>query len=279
MTYVIADSGSTKTQWCVVSDGKEEMYHTTGINPVYLSESEIVGLLEREFAGRPRQVGRVWFYGAGCAFPEKNEFVRRALCRCFGTAEAEVMTDLEGAARALCGCNPGIVCILGTGSNSCYYDGEMIRENVSPLGFILGDEGSGAVLGKKLLADVLKGVAPGEVKQLFFRETGLTYAELMDRIYGRPLANRFLATFTTFLSAHIDMPYIEGLVSGSFDEFIRRNILQYKMAQQLPVSFTGSVACVFRPQLEKLLLQNGLQPGRFMPAPMQGLITYHRDRS
>ena len=122
MTYVIADSGSTKTQWCVVSDGKEEMYHTTGINPVYLSESEIVGLLEREFAGRPRQVGRVWFYGAGCAFPEKNEFVRRALCRCFGTAEAEVMTDLEGAARASCGCNPGIVCILGTGSNSCYYE-------------------------------------------------------------------------------------------------------------------------------------------------------------
>lgn len=278
MKYIIADSGSTKTAWSVVDGDRVTRHLTPGINPVYLSESEIVELIEREFPNRPMEVKKVWFYGAGCAFPEKNEYVRRALCRCFGAEEAEVTTDLMAAARALCGERPGIVCILGTGSNSCYYDGVEIRENVPPLGYILGDEGSGAVLGKRLLADVLKGVAPEEVCRAFHDETGLAYLELMNRVYGRPLANRFLATFAKFLSAHIDNPFVEELVTHSFEAFVRRNVLRYGEACRLPVSFTGSVAVAFRPQVERVLQKYGLQSGVFMVAPMEGLIAYHRTR-
>lgn len=280
MTYVIADSGSTKTEWCVVRENEVgKIYRTGGINPIYQSEEEMVRLLEQEFPERPEQVDRIWFYGAGCAFPEKNKFVAEALYRCFGTAQAEVASDLLGAARALCGSEPGIACILGTGSNSCYYDGEKIGKNVPSLGFILGDEGSGGAIGKRLLGDVLKGILPPEDCRLFFEEIGMSYTELIDRVYCQPLPNRFLAGLTKFIAHHSEHPCISAIVSEAFDEFIRRNLLQYEPVRQLPVSFTGSVACIFRPQLEQQLHKYGLRPGRFASAPMEGLIRYHCERA
>lgn len=276
MSYVIADSGSTKTHWCVVeNDGQRKMFRTGGINPVYLAEEEIGELLERELPERPRRTDRVWFYGAGCAFPEKNEYVCRALCRAFGATAAEVASDLLGAARALCGQRPGIVCILGTGSNSCYYDGEVVCSNVPPLGYILGDEGSGAVLGKKLLAGVLKGVLPAEIREMFFRENGLSYAELIACVYNRPWPNRFLAGLVPFIARHREEPALGTLVTESFGEFLRRNVLQYAEARSLPVSFTGSVAWHFKDFLLPLLQEYGLQAGVITQAPMEGLIQYH----
>ncbi|MDR1756261.1 MAG: ATPase [Culturomica sp.] len=273
---LIADSGSTKTEWCVVrTDGTKEQRHTAGINPVYQSREEIVRLIREELPEFLRQAGSVRFYGAGCAFPEKNRQVAEALEACFGTADIEIHSDLAGAARALCGRGPGIACILGTGSNSCYYDGERIVQNIPPLGFILGDEGSGAYIGKRLLADALKGLLPADLTERLLKEIALSYPEIIDRVYRQPLPNRFLAGSTRFAAACIARPEIRQIVQEALDAFIRRNVLLYPQARELPVSFTGSVAWVFRELLQETLETHSLQAGHFSPAPMEGLLRYH----
>lgn len=273
--YLIADSGSTKTQWCMIENGRREVMYTSGINPVYQSYEDILQLLEQEFGGRGKKAEAVYFYGAGCAFPEKNGQVKRALKDFFTAPQVEIASDLLAAARSLFQHSVGVACILGTGSNSGYYDGNDIVRNVPPLGFILGDEGSGAVMGKRLVADVLKGVLPEELRECFFEEYRYSYPEIIDRVYRQPLPNRFLASFTPFLKKHIACPEIENMVSAALEEFICRNLLQYRDIRRLPVSFTGSVAFHFQGQLTRLLKKYGLCPGRICQAPMEGLITFH----
>ncbi len=180
-----------------------------------------------------------------------------------------------GAARSLCGNHSGIACILGTGSNSCFYDGEKIVSNVSPLGFILGDEGSGASLGKKLLSDILKNQLPKEIKDDFFSDYQQTPAEILENVYRRPFPNRYLAQFTVFLVKHISNPLISDLVESSFDEFISRNVIQYRDYKSNKVFFTGSVAYYFRNSLEKVIQKWNLDLGTIIQSPMEGLIDYH----
>lgn len=278
--YIIADSGSTKTEWCVLGDdGHCEVHHTSGINPVFLTREHIQELLVKEFDGRREGIKQVTFYGAGCAFEEKIRYVREVLMDFFGTPEVQVESDLLGAARSLCGRKPGIACILGTGSNSCFYDGEKIAANVPSLGYILGDEGSGGALGKRLIADVLKGVLPQAIRDLFFKEYGYSYEELIDRVYRQPLPNRFMAGMTGFLRKYIHIPAVEQLVLDAFEGFVLRNILQYEAARCYPVSFTGGIAYHFREQLEMVLKRNGLVLGTVSRAPMNGLVDYHRSLS
>ncbi len=273
---LIADSGSTKTAWCLIrTDGGKEYRHTSGINPVYLSREEIIRLIREEFQPLSQPVGAIRFYGAGCAFAEKNRQVAEALEYCFGTSDIEVHPDLLAAARALCGREPGIACILGTGSNSCYYDGKQIVQNVPPLGFILGDEGSGAYIGKRLLADALKGVLPADLAEQLLKEMALTYPEIIDRVYRQPLPNRFLAGSARFAAAHIARPEIRRIVQEALEAFIRRNVLLYEKARELPVSFTGSVAWAFRELLQETLAAHALQAGHFSPDPMEGLLRFH----
>lgn len=273
--YLVADSGSTKTQWCVIDNGESSVIYTSGINPVYQSGKEILEILKREFTLWEREMEAVYFYGAGCAFPEKNEQVKIALRDFFMADRVEVASDLLAAARSLFQHSEGIACILGTGSNSCYYDGNDIIRNISPLGFILGDEGSGAVMGKRLVADVLKGILSEKLRACFFEEYNYSYPEIIDRVYRQALPNRFLAAFTPFLKKYIAYPEIEKIVSNALEEFICRNLLQYKEARNLPVSFTGSVAFHFREQLTRLLSQHGLCVGQVCQTPMEGLIAYH----
>ncbi len=273
--YLIADSGSTKTQWCMVENGEREVVYTSGINPVYQSEQEILQILEQEFPAHKAKAEAVYFYGAGCAFPEKNEQVKKALTDFFRTPQVEIASDLLAAARSLLQHSAGIACILGTGSNSCYYDGHSIVRNISPLGFILGDEGSGAVMGKRLVADVLKGILPEKLRECFFGEYRYSYPEIIDRVYRQPLPNRFLASFTPFLKKYIAAPEIETLVTTALEEFICRNLLQYQEIRHLPVSFTGSIAFHFQEQLTRLLRKYDISPGQICQAPMEGLITFH----
>ncbi|MDE5639815.1 MAG: ATPase [Odoribacter sp.] len=277
--YLIADSGSTKTQWCMVENGACEVIYTSGINPVYLSDKEILRLLEQEFKVREKKVEAVYFYGAGCAFPEKNEQVRRALKDFFAASQVEIASDLLAAARSLFQHEPGVACILGTGSNSCCYDGEGIVANIPPLGFILGDEGSGAAMGKRLVADLLKGILPGKLRECFFEEYRCSYPEIIDRVYRQPLPNRYLASFALFLKKYIAIPEIENIVSAALEEFICRSLLPYQEIRHLPVSFTGSVAFHFQEQLIRLLKKYGLSPGRICRTPMEGLITFHNASS
>lgn len=275
---LLADSGSTKTDWCVVE--QHNIIHritTKGINPFFQTEEEITAEIATNLYPhlQGQAISAVWFYGAGCAFPEKNEIIRRSLNRYF-PVPVEVGSDLLAAARALCGREPGIACILGTGSNSCYYDGREIVQNISPLGFILGDEGSGAVLGKLLVGDVLKNQLPPALKEQFLEQYALTPAQIMDRVYRHPFPNRFLAGFSPFILEHLDEPVIWGLVTRSFLAFFTRNVVQYDY-RIYPVHMLGSVAWYYQPVLREIALNLGIRIGTVLQSPMETLITYHND--
>ncbi|MDR3195071.1 MAG: ATPase [Tannerella sp.] len=273
---LIADSGSTKTDWCVVDqEDLVQSVQTKGLNPFFLSEEEI----GREFSTHllslinPREIRAVYFYGAGCVF-EKVEIMRKIIMRHFHVEEVEVNTDLLAAARCSCGMEAGIACIMGTGSNSCFYDGQQIVQTVSPLGYILGDEGSGADLGKQLVKDLLKDMITPELKELFLRRFGLTLAEIMDRVYRQPLPNRFLASFAPFLSEHIEDPRIHTLALNRFKSFLRRNVMKYDYLH-FHVHFVGSIAWHFKSVLEEAAADTGVKIGMVIKQPIDGLITYH----
>lgn len=273
---LIADSGSTKTDWCLVDNGVlVKQIFTKGTNPFFQTEDEISAEVSENLLPYldTAKVDAVWFYGAGCAFPEKNEIVRAAIARHLDVP-IEVGSDLLGAARGLCGRQPGIACILGTGSNSCFYDGKEIVSNVSPLGFILGDEGSGAVLGKMLVGDVLKNQLPAALKEEFLSRYELTPAIILERVYKKPFPNRFLASLSPFLVEHLDVPEIHTLVLNGFKAFFDRNVKQYDY-KQYPVHLIGSLAYYYRPVLQEAAEQTGVRLGTIKQSPMEGLISYH----
>lgn len=277
---LIADCGSTKIDWCILSSKLEKQLFTLGMNAVMLTEEEMrqrfaMELVPElgEYAGK---VTEIYFYGAGCLADEVCSNVARALRANIPTATAvEVYTDLLAAARALCGNEPGIACIMGTGSNSCLYDGKAIVQNVSPLGYILGDEGSGAVLGKLFLGDVLKNQLPADICAQFLHEYDLDRLTIIRRVYKEPQPNRFLASVTPFLYKNIAVPEIHSLVLGSFRAFFRRNVCQYEHFASHPVSFIGSVAYYFREVLEEAAAAEGCTVGKITISPMEGLLKFH----
>ena len=272
MNYLIADSGSTKTSWVFIdNEGRHQELETLGINPVRDTEEEI------EKAVHP--VRRVWrgdlsvfFYGAGC-IPPYSDVVRGVLERCFPQAETHVESDLLGAAHALCQGEEGIACILGTGSNSCLYDGEGIVQNVSPLGWILGDEGSGAVLGRLLVGNVLKSQFSPALCQAFEEETGLTRADIIDKVYRQPLPNRFLASLVPFLGRHREEAEIHSFLIDELRRFLRRNVAQYRRLD-LPVSFVGGIAHSYADELREALRLEGMTLGRILKRPIDGMVEY-----
>jgi glucosamine kinase len=274
---LVADSGSTKTEWQIIKDGiASESKFTSGINPYFLTVEETNSMLKNELillSGYSFK--KIYFYGAGCNSDFKKNSVKQALKRFFSAEEIFIGSDLLGAARSLCQNEPGIACIMGTGSNSCYYNGSTIIKNVAPLGYILGDEGGGAVLGRKLVSGVLKKQIPQRVIDSFFESYKLTPSEILENVYMKPFPNRFLGQFAKFISENIDIPELQYIVTSSFDEFIKRNILQYPEANKLPIHFTGSISFHFKPFLEDLLMHHDLQPGEITQSPMENLISYH----
>lgn len=277
---LIADSGSTKTTWqCVRADGGAKSPFTTdGLNPVYFSDSTaLVTLLNAEVL--PQLYGTainvVYFYGAGCT-GTGAERMTTALQTVFPKATIAVASDLLGAARSLLGHTAGIACILGTGSNSCLYNGYNITANISPLGYILGDEGSGAVLGKRLLADVLKCQAPQSICAAFAKQYDTDATMIIDRVYRQPHPNRFLAQFTHFLNAHLTDTYVQELLHDCFCDFLRRNVRQYADYERLPLTFTGSVAAVFETQLRQAAADCALHITRITQDPLPNLIAFHQ---
>ena len=278
---LLADSGSTKTDWGLVENGKlVKRLRTSGMNPFQMSEEAITEEIKTHLV--PELPGtvldEVHFYGAGCT-KEKQPIVERALrANLTINGECEVASDMLGAARGICGHKPGIACILGTGSNSCSYDGKNLVKNVSPLGFILGDEGSGAVLGKLLVGDVLKNQMPEAITKRFFEKYKLTSAEIIDRVYRQPKPNTFLASFVPFLEENIDEPKIYNLVKESFRSFLRRNVMQYDGWQTLPIGFNGSIAKIYKKPLLEALEEEGMHLGRIILAPMEAMVEYHVEK-
>ncbi len=278
---LIADGGSSKIDWCLIDANGEvkKRFNTPGMNAVMLSCEEMTVRLGEEFAPIIGDLAvltfEVYFYGAGCISPKVCDSVAEAIGKYLPEAKIEVYSDLLAAARALCGHNPGIACIMGTGSNSCYYDGEKIVDNVSPLGYILGDEGSGAVLGRRLVGDVLKEQLPADLCRKFLEQYQLDRLGIIQRVYREPGANKFLASLSPFLLENIECPQVRAIVESEFNAFFVRNIKHY--GQKGTVNFVGSIAHYYRHMLEEAAARNGFTVGTVLKVPMDGLIAFHKE--
>lgn len=276
---LIADSGSTKTAWCL-SYGNQivKQFETAGINPFFQTEEEIATQLKETLLPQisGHDVENVYFYGAGCADPVKNKALGEVLKAAVGASEALVASDMLGAARGLLGRERGIACILGTGANSGVYDGENLVKGVYAGGYILGDEGSGGVLGKLLISDWVKKQMPQDIYDALTEEYSLTYLGIVDRVYKQPFPNRWLAQFTKFMSAHRDNAYVHNLLVEAFKAFFNRNIKQYEEWQTLEVGFIGSIAFYFNAELREVADMCGIKLGKIMQNPIEGLIEYHK---
>ncbi len=286
---LIADSGSTKVHWCLVTaSGQCSDFRTDGINPMFQTcdamRNSICNQLLPQIAPLlwAGTLTHVFFYGAGCT-PEKKVFVQKALEMVFKKAQIQVESDMVGAARGLLGHNAGVACILGTGSGSCYYNGENIEWNVPSLGYILGDEGSAAVLGKRLVGDLLKNQLGDDLKEAFFKEYETSMPDIFEKVYRQPFPNRFLAKLSKFCADHIEDKRIHDLVYDHFVQFIRRNLVQYfpMTNDQSPITngvgFVGSIAYYYRPILEEAMKAEGLPLGTILQDPIEGLKEYHKD--
>ncbi len=267
-----ADSGSTKTTWLLTDNNGEKSYFLTqGINPFHMSLEQMKTVLTSELLvskGFPDSllINEIHFYGAGCT-KEKSPLLKEILQETFtNSTVTEVDSDMLGAAKALFGNKEGIACILGTGANSCLYDGSKITKNVSPMGYILGDEGSGAVLGKTFINVLYKGEHRNFIP-VFEQETGLTQAEIINKVYRGPLPNRFLASLAPFIKKHINETWIDTMVTDCFRLFFRQNIRHYNRPD-LPCSFVGSIAYYFESQLREAAKKEGSLIGLIMKEPL-----------
>ena len=273
---IIAESSTTRTEWALL-DGTDVIEHafTSGINPYFQTRREIshsvrLALPESFFK---RRWSHIYFYGAGCANQEKCKIVESSLVAQFKTP-VTVESDLLGAARGLLVRKPGLACILGTGSNSCFYNGEEITKTVAPLGFILGDEGSGAYMGKIMIADMLKGLAPADLTEAFFEQYMVTPNVLLDTVYNNGLVSRSLSFYSNFLSEHLDRDYCRNLVYNAFIRFFERNIKAYDYHTQ-SVNFVGSTAVRYSDILREAAADFGVKIDRLIQYSMPGLIEYH----
>lgn len=279
-TYLLADSGSTKTDWLVAdSSGILCTFSSSGFNPFYQSAQAIDEVLVQEVLPQLTsfQPDEIHFYGAGCANEAVSRPIRDSLARYFPAASLiSVESDLLAAARALCGREAGIACILGTGANNALYDGHTIRANIGSLGFWLGDEGSGGYLGKEWVVRFLHRELPVDLAEAFATAyPGVDRFSVLENAYHKPFPNRYFAGFTRFLGQHATHPYVQQFVLEAFLLFLTKYVSRHAEASMLPVSFTGSIAYYFQEQLAEALCQKGLWLGSIQKSPIEGLFKYH----
>ncbi len=280
MTVLIADSGSTKTDWNLVNKTEVlQNVQTLGFNPMYQDTDDILVELRKALVPslNDKNPGAIYFYGAGCSSPERNKKVADALQQVYPNSEIYVDHDLLSAARALCGHKPGIACILGTGSNTCLYDGANIVDNVPSLGFLLGDEGSGAYMGKLLMRAYFYRELPEELAQSIKNTFNLTKDSFLDTVYGAEVPSRYMATFAKFMHDKRKHPAVKELIYTNFENFFERHVLKYKDHTNLPVNFVGSIAFHFADILKLAAKKYGLHIETIIQSPSEGLIKYHQE--
>lgn len=274
---LVADSGSTKTDWLVADDfGETRSFQSAGINPFFRTTEDIISELTPLFDKQHLPVEAIYFYGAGIVNDEKAAVIKSALVAIFGEVKCEIGSDVLGAARAACGHNPGIACILGTGSNCCYFDGTQVVKGIPPMGYILGDEGSGAVFGRQLLGDYFKEIMPSELRAKFYERFKVEKDQVLERVYRAEKPNQYLASFTSFLNENLQYDYCLELVQTNFRLFVQRNIMQLSESRNLPVNFVGSIAYHFREILKSVLQKEDLTIGEVLKQPIEALLDYHR---
>jgi len=276
---LIADGGSTKCSWCQLDDAHNRVYfNTEGYNPDFIDTAGIVASLTQNLPDTlPReQVSDVYFYGAGVSSAQKAEVIAAALRQLFPKAKAHVTEDLLAAARALLGRKPGFAAILGTGTNSCLYDGKKITYNVDSLGYFLGDEGSGSFFGKRLLRDYLRGLLPDGLQEIFRETYSLSSRnDILDRLYNQPLPNRYLASFAKFAYDHNNVSYCREIVLDGFETFFQNLVLHYPRFQEYSFNCIGSVGYNFRDVLTQVAKSHGMEVGKISRSPIDDLVTFH----
>jgi len=274
---LIADCGSTKTEWCLL-DGKTKINVVTqGISPYFQNTTQITTIIREELLPglKNKQPDELFYYGTGCSNPTNVALVKKAIKAVFKTGKVVVDHDLAGAAKALCGDQKGIACILGTGSNSCYYNGKKIVKNSPGLGYVLGDEGSGTYLGKKVLQYYLYNTFDPDLMDRFKAAYQTSPNEILDAVYKQPLPNRYLAGFAGFLAENRGHFMVENIIEDGFNDFFYHHIYKYRESWTHPIHFAGSIAWGFKDVLKEMCLSYELQLGKVLKNPMEGLISYH----
>ena len=275
---LIADSGGSKIDWRLLNlDGSILQANTPGFNPYYQPIEDLTNNFRDVIIPKATDgINKIFFYGAGVSSEKNQQTIKNAFLEFFPEAQIEIGWDLLAAARALCGREPGIACIMGTGSNSCLYDGERIIGNVANLGWILADEGSGANIGRKFLVDYLREIMPQDLRAQFHQRFPLTREEFLERIYQQERPSAFLASFTKFIFQHLKSPYCYQLVYNSFAEFYENNVMKYENYQNLKVHFTGSIAFYFCDILRQVANDKGITVKNILEGPIAGLTLYHQ---
>lgn len=275
----IAESGSTKCDWALLNEQGTVVkeFKTQGFNPYFHSTAFVSDTLQQceDVKAIREEITTLYFYGAGCSSPELNDMILRGLEEVFTNAEISVDHDLVAAAYSLYEGEPVICCIIGTGSNSCFFDGESVSELVPALGFILGDEASGSYYGKKLLADFFYQRLPSEMYHDFKERYGLTWSDTLNKIYSNVHANVYLASFMRFIADHKENPYVKEMIREGMARFIDIHVTHFPEFHKYKVGFVGSIAFLFEDILREELEKRDCQPGRIIKHPVQNLIDYH----
>ena len=276
---LIADSGATKCEWCLLNDGKKKKIITQGISPYFLSEDQISGILTSELLPSLKKTApeEIFFYGTGLKDNNNKRILHTSLQKIFTNAYIEVQTDLLGAARALCKDEKGIACILGTGCNSCYYNGKKVIKNSPGLGYVLGDEGSGAYLGKKVLQHYLYNTFDEELMFAFDKKYNINANEILNHVYQQPQPNRYLASFAMFLAENRNHYMIENIIEDGLNDFFFTHLRKYHESWLYPIHFTGSIAYGFKDVIASLCNSYEMELGNVIKQPIDGLIKYHNN--
>ena len=276
---IIADGGSTKTNWCLVTEeGKKVYFNTEGYNPYFSGTDYIIQSLNENLPTdlEKDEITEVNYYGAGCSTPEMRKIVEDAMTVVFSKSKVNIGHDLLAAARALLGNTEGFAAILGTGTNTCIYDGKEVVMNIDSGAYILGDEGSGCYIGKKLLVDYLRGYMPEAVRKNFWETFKLTPDDVNEQVYTQPRANRFCASFSKFVyDSPVNIEYSRNLVRTSFEDFFRNLVTHYPDYQKYTFNCIGSVGYNFRNVLEEVVAENGMVVGNIIRSPIDNLVKYH----
>ncbi|MEO9051887.1 MAG: BadF/BadG/BcrA/BcrD ATPase family protein [Ginsengibacter sp.] len=278
-TKLIADSGSTKTEWCLLKNNKPILFTSQGMSPYFINADEAEAIIRTEVLSflKSNRIDEIYFYGTGCKNPANIKMLKKVFSKIFPNSIVKIDNDLSGAAKALCRNEKGIACIMGTGSNSCYYNGKRIAKNSPGIGFILGDEGSGAYLGKKVIQHFLYQIFDEELRAKFDAKFVTTVPEILESVYKKPLPNRYIASYVIFLAENRGHYMIENIIEDGLNDFFFTHIITYRESPVLPVHFTGSVAFGFKDVVEQLCHSYGLKLGTILKSPMEGLIKYHSE--
>jgi glucosamine kinase len=278
MNKLIADSGATKTEWCLLTNGKRKTIYTQGLSPFFLTTVQIIEILNKELWKKLKDIDiqEIHFFGTGCSNAENNKIVADALKAQYKKAKVYVDHDMMGAAKSLCHNSKGVASILGTGSSACFYDGKKITKSKTGLGYALGDEGSGSYLGRKVIQYYLYETFDAELKDAFEKKFNVTRKDILDNVYKKPFPQRYIASYTTFLSEHRGHYMIENIIEDGIVDFFFKHLIKFNESWKYPVHFVGGVTFAFKDVIKDLCNNYGLQLGSINKRPMDGLIKFYQ---